>query len=407
VDPRTVVCRLAVERALDWYVAREPEAEVLRGVIAGRRAWDDSLFETLFAFGQTMQRLARDGDAPACNVGDVLTVLAGLAHGSPPWEFDARLDAHAFAKLDFATTSAAIATTQRANREGWWAHARRSRALIEEAARGTPGRKLAVVLGAGQTYDLPLVELAGLFERLVVVDVDEKALASAVSSAFKDPGLRARVEPRVMDLTGINGTVVRRLDELVESARTGDEAVAEVTGLCRSYRLDGAARLLPAGERADLLVSALVVSQLSWPQRVYAERLCAARFAGIDFAAERWVNPWWRFEMRVQHDHIDGLAAAADRVVLTSDVVVQPTAFDAVNVERDSGRPTAALGVESLRERVPCWYEIERHEAWRWSRNLPDRRGGRGSRRELEGVVLRERLLPTVGAGAAAHTPGR
>ena len=70
-----------------------------------------------------------------------------------------------------------------------------------------------MILGAGHAFDLPLVELAKSFEKLVLVDIDAEALDATVAGVLKDPGLRARTELRLLDLTGINGQLVQRIDE--------------------------------------------------------------------------------------------------------------------------------------------------------------------------------------------------
>jgi hypothetical protein len=103
------------------------------------------------------------------------------------------------------------------------------------------------------------------------------------------------------------------------------------------------------------------------------------------------VIAWREFELRVQQDHLNGLAAAATNVALTSDVTSHPTAFDAGGVERLTGRKILALGVGSLLERVPASLQAGRHEAWEWARYRPGRNGVEGSRMDVEGVVLEER----------------
>jgi hypothetical protein len=247
-----------------------------------------------------------------------------------------------------------------------------------------------VVLGAGHAFDLPLVELARVFERLVVVDIDATALEATVSATFTDAGLRARVVPRVLDLTGINTALVRAVDEIFE--RTSAEEIADaIDGLCRGYRLPGGARLVEEGERADLLVSSCVLSQVAWPQRVYAEQQYEKRFGPMRGAqARRWAVHWSELELRVQQDHVNALAGAADRVVLTSDVVSRPTSLDGGGTERETGARVYALGVPSLAERVPRFFQTGAASSWLWSRYRATRPGGEGSRMDVEGVVLTE-----------------
>src|SRR6185295_10475621 len=132
---------------------------------------------------------------------------------------------------------------QRDNREGWWSHAQKNRAFIEEAARQTPGKSRAVVLGAGAAFDLPLVELAKTFEKLVLVDIDAQALEQTVSGVLKDPALRARTELRVLDLTGINAQLVARLEALIAGPGSAAEIHDRLEALCHTYRLATAPRL--------------------------------------------------------------------------------------------------------------------------------------------------------------------
>jgi hypothetical protein len=53
----------------------------------------------------------------------------------------------------------------------WEPHCRRSRELLLRAARRCPAKRKAVLFGSGFLYDVPLVELAGLFGEVVLVDV--------------------------------------------------------------------------------------------------------------------------------------------------------------------------------------------------------------------------------------------
>jgi hypothetical protein len=408
-DSRATVSLQAVERALDWYAdevgfAEQPpisaaQATALRAVMRGERPLEPGQIEVLVAFAHTMFLVGRKApEVPGCVLGDALTALAALGTNASerwPWRWDLTLDAEAFAKLEFSRASAGIVSAQRANREGWRAHAKRNRAFIEEAAKGCARRELAVVLGAGQGFDLPLLDLARDFARLVLVDIDGPALEATISSTIKDPGLRAKVEARVLDLSGINGQLVRAVDHVFAGSGGAEEIRAELSNLCRSYWLPERPRLLGADERTDLLVSGLVLSQIAWPQRVYALRLYEQRFGKLQGEAERrWVVPWWEFELRVQQDHISSLAGAAERTVLCSDVVNRYTLLDAAGVERETGQKTFAIGVASLLERIPRSFHVEQHAAWQWSRYRAGKRGAPGSRMDVEGVLLGEPDAP-------------
>jgi hypothetical protein len=398
-DPRIAPALLAVGRALDWYIQQlhlvaQPavsltQAEHLRDVLAGSRPPGAGDFEILVEFSRAMGRIGQiDPSLPQVNLGDLLTAVAATPQpGGAPWSFDTRIDAEAFAKLQFRETSQGIGNTQRLNREGWWSHAQKNRAFIEEAARQTQGRALAVVLGAGHAFDLPLVELAKRYEKLVLVDIDAEALNATVAGTLKDAELRARTELRLLDLTGVNGQFVARVDDALASATDAADARDRIETLCWTYRL-ASPRLLPPEERADLLVSSCVLSQVSWPQRVYARRVYERRFGPLPSQLElRWARHFTYLELQLQQDHLTSLAGVAEQVAITCDVISHPTVLDATGTERKGGRGIATLGVPSLLERIPKLFAVERHASWEWG-FAKATRAGNGSRKDVEGARL-------------------
>ena len=405
-DPRVAAAVVAVDRALVWYVGEVPlaerppislaQAEHLREVMAGTCPRSNEDFEIIVNFGRTMYRIGQlEPSAPQVNLGDTLTALSLVPQsGEKPWIFDAAIDADAFAKLQFRETSEWIGKTRRENREGWSSHAQKNRAFIEDGVRRTQGRGLAVILGAGHAFDLPLAELARSFEKLVLVDIDAEAMSATVAGVLKDPGLRARTELRFLDLTGVNGQFVQRVDEAVASATNAAEARDRLEVLCGTYRLAAPPRLLPPSERADLLVSSCVLSQVAWPQRVYAKRVYERRFSAVPGPLElRWARHFTDLELRLQQDHLTSLAGVAEQVVLTCDVVNNATVLDNAGTEHKSGRSTLALGVPSLLERVPKIFQIEGHASWEWGRYKATRTG-KGLRMDVEGARLTEPQTP-------------
>ncbi len=405
-DPRVLGSVAAVEQALRWYLQEIPDADTppvsaeeaaaLYAALFEEQPWSPQQLDSLLTFGQMMYRVAKLSDeAPLCNVGDVLTALTSTRERGqerPPWVFDPTVNDRFFKKMGFGRTSAGIASIQKRNREGWWAHGQRNRAFIEEVARRTAGRDIAVVLGAGQDFDLPLAELAAIFKRLILVDIDGDSLTKTVARIFPDPGPRSGVDLRVMDLTGINGALVDSLDETIAGSGSPTEVREKVEALCRSYRLAGRPSLLQSADKIDLLISSCVLSQVSWPQRVYARTCFEERFGPLRGEAEqRWVMAWREFELRLQQDHINTIGCAATSAVLTSDVISNQTVSDATGVERLTGRKVLALGVGSLLERVPVFLQAARHEAWEWGRYRPSGGHIEGCRMNVEGVVLEQR----------------
>jgi hypothetical protein len=405
-DPRIAPAVLAVDRALAWYIGEVPlateqplvslaQAEHMREVLAGTRPRANEHFEILVDFARTMYSVGQlDPSLPQVNLGDTLTAFSLVPQsGEDRWIFDTRIDADAFAKLQFRETSVGIGKTQRENREGWRSHAQKNRAFIEDVVGQTQGRGLAVILGTGHAFDLPLALLAKSFEKLVLVDIDAEALNATVAGVLKDPGLRARTELRLLDLTGVNGQFVQRVDEAVASAANAADALDRLEALCWTYRLVEPPRILPPGERADLLVSSCVLSQVAWPQRVYARRVYERRFSQVPDPL-RWARHFTDLELRLQQDHLTSLAGVAEQVALTCDVVNNVTVLDAAGTERKSGRAIPTLGVPSLLERVPKLFQIPARARWEWGRYKATR-VRQGSRMDVEGARLTEPQTPS------------
>lgn len=212
---------------------------------------------------------------------------------SEPWRFDPTVDPQAFELLGFAETSAGISRTQRENRDGWYEHARRHKAFILDAAARVERPRLAVVLGAGKAYDLPLEELARRFERVVLVDIDAEAMAASSAAAVREAQLRARLELRPMDVTGVSARLARGIQQALESA----QPEAAFQALCKSYRLKAAPRFTE--ERADLLVSGMVLSQLGLQPKLTAKRWFEQRFGKMTAGFEA---AWQRIRGQVRTD---------------------------------------------------------------------------------------------------------
>jgi hypothetical protein len=281
-----------------------------------------------------------------------------------PWVFDPRIDAGAFKALGYAASSAGITERQREYRDGWWAHAKRSKSFILDAALRVQQTRLAVVLGAGKAYDLPLAELAQRFERVVAIDIDAGALAATVRSAVRERGLLQKIEPRPMDLTGVTRQLVESLEAAATPAAFGD--------LCRAYRLATPPRFLE--QPADLLVSALVLTQLALPLKLLARRLFESRFGAMPAPL---VADWDAFDLRMQQDHIDALPRQASLAVLISEVTHRVS----------TGESWSLIGSGNLAQRVPAGVRIVTQANWQWPR-IRATRESPGALMDVEALVL-------------------
>lgn len=135
-------------------------------------------------------------------------------------------------RLGFAREMVSIISRHGRCRAAWAPHLANSRAVVRRAIEKSTSRRRAVVLGAGLGYDLPLADLAGAFEEVLLVDlVHGPAIRLA---AWRDRSVRL-----------VTHDVTECLEDLVK----GSERVAEPT------------RFLDDGS-VDLVVSLNIASQL-------------------------------------------------------------------------------------------------------------------------------------------------
>jgi hypothetical protein len=207
---------------------------------------------------------------------------------------------------------------------------------------------------------------------------------------FTDAAVRARVQLAAMDLTGVNQLLIHRVDELLNSGGAAAEVGERINHLARSYRLPAAPPFVPDGQRADLIVSSCVMSQVSWPQRRYTQKMLEQRFGRASAPAQQASDLAWKeFEVRVQQDHLNGLAAQADVVALICDTINHRTALDHGGVERERGANMFFLHARSLRDRVPKFITVERAGGWPWSLLKATRKNPEGVRVDVEALALR------------------
>ncbi len=153
-----------------------------------------------------------------------------------------------------------------------------------------------------------------------------------------------------MDITGVTARLARGIEQAIASSN----AEAELEALCRSYSLASPPRLVPEGERADLVVSGMVLSQLCVQPKLAARRLYEKRLGAFPAPL---VKVWDELELRMQKDHIEALTNDAELAVLTSDVI-----------HRSGGETWSVVGAERLEERLPAFQQVLARATWSWPR---------------------------------------
>ncbi|PTX98995.1 hypothetical protein DB354_02960 [Opitutus sp. ER46] len=148
-------------------------------------------------------------------------------------------------ELGYLHEQIAIDARLRRNHDAWAPHLQATRRAILDAAELCARPKTALLLGAGIHHDVPLVELASRFERVLLADLVHRPRVRRRAAAIS-----ARIACVEFDVTGILG------DLMAHGRAWNEEEMVE--------RVRHAPIGLPpgAGEEPDLVVSANLCAQL-------------------------------------------------------------------------------------------------------------------------------------------------
>lgn len=176
----------------------------------------------------------------------------------------------------------ALEQRERRCRAAWAPHRAAAQDVIRAAAQGLPKGGTAVILGSGLLLEVPLADLAGQFDRVVLVDLFHMPAVRRAAAVF------GNVECVIHDLGGV-------LHALTESP----------------LALPPPRPSLPPGtEDAALVVSANCLSQIP------LDPMAAAR-SRADDGEQAEVMTWGRALIA---GHLATLAACRGRVVLLTDI---------------------------------------------------------------------------------------
>ena len=237
--------------------------------------------------------------------------------GSPPVELTTTALSTNLAEF-FQSAGQSIAEAQLEYNEYWRPHIEQSRLAILEAARLVREPGTALILGAGGCREIPLEDLARMFDRVVLVDLDAPSMSEAVAQIPRQ--LRQKVEIRVSDVTSFAEPLMEATARVVEESWTASVAFA---GLRSLYGSIDAMKQTPKLPPADLVVSSLVLSELARYPSTYAARLLKERF-DTDFSEWRGSGALWRtLREAALEDHAEILArlGRAGSIVYFADTV--------------------------------------------------------------------------------------
>jgi len=346
-------------------------------VLKAERLFDGSLLEPLAAFTNLLQSSQLPPEFGDYSLGDALLAIEDAhaelrQHTEQRWEFAPELPADAADALRHFLPKRSPGAAQ-----GKSEHAKRLNRFVLDAA-GHAAAGSALVVGALAAPELPLAELAARFQRLTLSDLDLEGLEELVRRAIPEPH-RERVKLERYDLTGSYVAFASGVQSAVQSAADVAAAERALLALVESYDVGaGSAGLSLSDEKPDLVVSALVLSELGRGYEDCARAALASRGFGGARVAVAPLQPALAFLrcLVVQH-HIHALLRRAKSAVLVSAVSQVELPHSAVQpggpgVQGDEApEPRDLLEVEALAERLPQIAEVKTEQSWEWRQDLP------------------------------------
>ena len=184
--------------------------------------------------------------------------------------------------------------------------------------------------------------------------------------------LRGRVRVERYDPTGSYLEFAEGVKSAVQAASQAPEAEQALEQLLQSYDVSaGSAGLTLAEGKADLAVSALLLSELGRSYAPCVARNLAARGHAESSVKRAPLQPALElFSRLVEQHHIAALLRRASSAVLVS--AVSEVALTEGGNGQPVGEPCDLLGVEQLSERLPKMADVKDERSWEWRRPLPE-----------------------------------
>lgn len=219
----------------------------------------------------------------------------------------------------FGTSGEIVRGTAPETRLYWRSHLERSRERILHAANLAARREVATVLGAGAGSELPLAELAGRFDRLVLVDLDGPSMLRSLRQIPRH--LRSRVDLKIVDVTSFASGLIESTARAVESSSSAAESFQRLGRI-----LDGLqAREPPDLPPSDLVVSSLLLSEIPRYPFSFAAQAVDDRFGVAIQTWERSDDFYRRLVEVAVDDHVQLLVdlVRPEGVIYFSDTVAR------------------------------------------------------------------------------------
>jgi hypothetical protein len=193
--------------------------------------------------------------------------------------------------MGFISASLKVRARFRRCGKAWAPHIGQTRHVILEAAGRCRGRRKVVLLGAGLLHDIPLKELSGLFDEVVLVDIVHHWLSRISARRFRN------VKQISADITGVM------------------EHLRRVAGIPDAAMPVSRPTLFLDDPRLDLTVSVNLLSQLPDVPGKYLEGLRDEHAISV-------------FQKHLVEAHLDYLCRLPGHTALITDTAVRYVARD-------------------------------------------------------------------------------
>lgn len=189
--------------------------------------------------------------------------------------------------------------------EAFQGHFSRSQAAIVEAIDGLRGT--ALIFGAGGLNDIPALQLARQFERVILVDVNLEY--TKIALARLPENVQGKFTLEEADLSGIFGELSTIAEKIVQEKPTHDEFISKILSALPTIKRK---EFDCPGVRPSFICSSLLTSQLSVNAHKYLNDLSQELYSKPFLVppGEKEKYDYWRAQ--IQTSHIDELHRLAD-----------------------------------------------------------------------------------------------
>lgn len=277
-----------------------------------------------------------------------------------------------------------------------------SRRLILETAQQVARCGRALVLGAGHCAEIPLAELAEMFESVHLVDSDAEALAAGVAAAGLSAEAAERVSHEVADLTGVSESFLAAAEALLDSRPSFQQWHDKLLGLATYAEpqlfLPHGFDLAEPASRFDLVVASCVLCQLHVATAAGIAGLVAERFSDKESRAlhdsQAWTNALEMFARRMEHAFVSSwmqLLSHGGRIYFSDTVQVcfVHGTSDGQWATQGTYRMTRTT---DLVDYLADPFSAERLGEWMWVFQPPTKPGDIGRLYRVQGLRLQLRL---------------